>query len=567
MRRRRGARRRDDRSGGVRWRRRLGRDRALDVDRASSVRPLVDEIGPAIAAVEAELGGPQQYFEVNATPQVVNVFVATDGATAVTPYVYVGGELAPAGAAEPAEGATFAADALTFDPATVLDGLTAELPGSDVVLFTVLGGPGGAVQYTRRRAVERGWDARRDARRRRHRAGRRPRQLNLDGNACHGALTPPWYGGPGMTTWGPSKKQTAKSRRPASSSRPAGTRGRAAGPARSGSDDTTQVAPATRPRGAVSSATPPSGGSRREQTTDELRRAVGGREHEFLGHRPHRRRRADRPGALPRPRRSARAWARAAVRLGRRDRPLSRSPSSSSSPASRSCARGSPRTRPGSSSAGASWASPSSPSPTSSTVRSEVGDLDAVYRSGGLLGAVAGTPLRGAALTRRGGRHRPRRRHRRRTARHPDLAAHDGDAHRPGRRQRRPADGARRPPGAARPVVAEQRPRGSRRRGHRRHDRAGRAAPAAAADRVRRGRRLRRATAAAHAQAPPGRRGSGRRRCRRATAPPSGRGRCRRARTSRAPARRPSTGPRSRRAARSSRSPSRRTASTPPSSA
>ena len=100
-----------------------------------------------------------------------------------------------------------------------------------------------------------------------------------------------------MTTWGPSKKQTAKSRRPASSSRPAGTRGKAAGPARSGSDDTTQVAPATRPRGAVSSATPPSGGSRREQTTDELRRAVGGREHEFLGHRADRRRRAARPGA------------------------------------------------------------------------------------------------------------------------------------------------------------------------------------------------------------------------------------------------------------------------------
>ena len=54
----------------------------------------------------------------------------------------------PRPAPRPAEGATFAADALTFDPATVLDALTAELPGSDVVLFTVLGGPGGAVQYS-----------------------------------------------------------------------------------------------------------------------------------------------------------------------------------------------------------------------------------------------------------------------------------------------------------------------------------------------------------------------------------------------------------------------------------
>jgi hypothetical protein len=114
---------------------------------ASPVRPALDQIGPAMAAVEEELGGPQQFFEVNATPQVVNVFVATDGATGVTPFVYVGGELAPAGDPSSAEGATFAADAVTFDPGTILDGLAAELPESDVVLFTILGGPGGAVQY------------------------------------------------------------------------------------------------------------------------------------------------------------------------------------------------------------------------------------------------------------------------------------------------------------------------------------------------------------------------------------------------------------------------------------
>ena len=38
--------------------------------------PLLDEIGPAMAAVAGELGGTPQYFEVNATPQVVNLFVA-----------------------------------------------------------------------------------------------------------------------------------------------------------------------------------------------------------------------------------------------------------------------------------------------------------------------------------------------------------------------------------------------------------------------------------------------------------------------------------------------------------
>ena len=77
------------------------------------------------------------------------------------------------------------------------------------------------------------------------------------------------------------------------------------------------------------------------------------------------------------------------------------------------------------------------------------------------LGDAAG----GAALTRSGPSSSPRCRHRRGPAHHPDLAADDGHAHRPGCRQCRPADGARRPPGPARPVVAEQRPRGPRRRG------------------------------------------------------------------------------------------------------
>jgi hypothetical protein len=117
-------------------------------DGDDQVAPAIDEIAPAIAAIEAELGGPQQYFEINATPQVVNLFVATEGATQVVPYVYVGGELAAAADTAGAEGSTFGADALTFDPATVLDAVEAELPDVDVVLYSVAGGPGGAVQYT-----------------------------------------------------------------------------------------------------------------------------------------------------------------------------------------------------------------------------------------------------------------------------------------------------------------------------------------------------------------------------------------------------------------------------------
>lgn len=117
-------------------------------DDDEATQPLVHDVGRAMAALEAELGGPQRFFEVNATPQVVNLFVATGDGTGVTPFLYVGDELAPAGDPSMAEGNTFAPAAVQFDPDTVLDQLTEALPESEVVLFTVLGGPDGAVQYS-----------------------------------------------------------------------------------------------------------------------------------------------------------------------------------------------------------------------------------------------------------------------------------------------------------------------------------------------------------------------------------------------------------------------------------
>ena len=107
----------------------------------------VAEIAPALAAVEAARGGPQQFFEANATAQLVNVFVAADGATAAVPYVYVDGELGPPGPEAAASGATFGAVAVTFDPAEVLDQVTADLPETDLEVFSVVGGPDGAVRY------------------------------------------------------------------------------------------------------------------------------------------------------------------------------------------------------------------------------------------------------------------------------------------------------------------------------------------------------------------------------------------------------------------------------------
>ena len=61
--------------------------------------------------------------------------------------MYLDGELSSAEAA-PADGHTFAADALDFDPDKVLSQVQAELPQASLDLFFVEGGEGGAVQYS-----------------------------------------------------------------------------------------------------------------------------------------------------------------------------------------------------------------------------------------------------------------------------------------------------------------------------------------------------------------------------------------------------------------------------------
>lgn len=119
-----------------------------DDDGPEALRPVVGDIAPAIAAVEDELGGPQQYFEINATPQFVNLFVAVDDATMVETYLYVDGDLQPPTPKVGAEGPTFVGEDLAFDPDTIIDGIDAELPESDVVVFSVNEGPRGDPQYT-----------------------------------------------------------------------------------------------------------------------------------------------------------------------------------------------------------------------------------------------------------------------------------------------------------------------------------------------------------------------------------------------------------------------------------
>lgn len=109
--------------------------------------PRVDLIAPAIAAVEAKLGGPQEYFEINATSKLVNVWISLNDGTMAQNWLYFDGQLTSK-TAEPAQGSAFAASAVTFDPDTVLAQLQHDLPSSSIDLFLVEGGPGGSVRYT-----------------------------------------------------------------------------------------------------------------------------------------------------------------------------------------------------------------------------------------------------------------------------------------------------------------------------------------------------------------------------------------------------------------------------------
>jgi hypothetical protein len=110
--------------------------------------PLVSEIAPAMAAVDARLGGPQEYYEVNATPAIVNLFVATDGGTTATAFVFLDGELQPpAPPRQVAGGETFVAAEVDVDADAVFDVLLEQLPESIVAQFVVLGGQGELVRY------------------------------------------------------------------------------------------------------------------------------------------------------------------------------------------------------------------------------------------------------------------------------------------------------------------------------------------------------------------------------------------------------------------------------------
>ena len=108
--------------------------------------PDVKKIPEAIAALEAKLGGPQQYFEVNATARVVNMFVALNNGTIAQAWAYADGSLSST-EGQKASGGTFAATDLGYQPDKVLGQIHQKVPDAILESFYVNGDSKGNVQY------------------------------------------------------------------------------------------------------------------------------------------------------------------------------------------------------------------------------------------------------------------------------------------------------------------------------------------------------------------------------------------------------------------------------------
>ncbi len=108
--------------------------------------PLLDQIAPAITALEAQLGGPQDYFEINATARLVNLFVALNNGAVAQPWLYLQGTLTST-EGQAASGGTFSSSSVGFDPDVILSTVLRDVPGITIESFYIHGDGQGNVLY------------------------------------------------------------------------------------------------------------------------------------------------------------------------------------------------------------------------------------------------------------------------------------------------------------------------------------------------------------------------------------------------------------------------------------
>ena len=106
----------------------------------------VSDIDNAVAAVGKVLGKAPEFYEINATPTLVNLFAADGKGNAIN-FVFEEGKLAQETSVAPAEGESFSASGMAFN-SKVFTRVQKELPDSILRAFSIIGdNPAGGVQY------------------------------------------------------------------------------------------------------------------------------------------------------------------------------------------------------------------------------------------------------------------------------------------------------------------------------------------------------------------------------------------------------------------------------------
>lgn len=106
----------------------------------------VDEIDDAVGAVSTLTGQPPRFFEINATPDLINLFL-DDGKGSAINFVWENGSLRDETEAAAADGLSFDASKMVFS-SDVYSRVEEELPDSLLRAFTITAdGPNGEVLH------------------------------------------------------------------------------------------------------------------------------------------------------------------------------------------------------------------------------------------------------------------------------------------------------------------------------------------------------------------------------------------------------------------------------------